>query len=225
LIIMQPITRETIVDRRQPAIRWSAIFAGTAVAVGVWILLQVFGMGAGLSAIDTDNAGSLRGVGIGTSVWSLLAPLVAMFIGGWIAGKLAATRDDRVGGLHGVVVWALTSVAGVMLAVSLISAIVPRTVAVESYDSTPTSDTYDRDYHPLAPTHQQLKTADRTGKALLAAGTSLLLSLGTGLLGGLLAVRGFGRPEGGHKRRRGDRDTHTTLQTPVVPPPPMDTAV
>jgi hypothetical protein len=222
---MQPITRETIVDRRQPAIRWSAIFAGTAVAVGVWILLQVFGMGAGLSAIDTDNAGSLRGVGIGTSVWSLLAPLVAMFIGGWIAGKLAATRDDRIGGLHGVVVWALTSVLGVMLAVSLVSAIVPRTVAVDSY-ATPTGETYDTDYHPLAPTHQQLKAADRTGKALLAAGTSLLLSLGTGLLGGLLAVRGFGgREDDGRRGLRRDRDTHTTLQTPVVPPPPMDTAV
>lgn len=220
---MQPITRETIVDRRQPAIRWSAIFAGTAVAIGVWILLQVFGMGAGLAAIDTDNAGSLRGVGIGTSVWSLLAPLIAMFIGGWIAGKLAATRDDRIGGLHGVVVWALASVAGVMLAVSLISAIVPRTVAVETYD-TPSSQV-DSDYHPLAPTHQQLKRADRTGKALLAAGTSLLLSLGTGLLGGLLAVRGFGKREDGHGHGRREHDKHTTLQTPVVPPPPMDTAV
>ena len=221
---MQPITRETIVDRRQPAVRWSAIFAGTAVAVGVWLLLQVFGMGAGLAAIDTDNAGSLRGVGIGTSVWSLLAPLIAMFIGGWVAGKLAATRDDRIGGLHGVIVWALTSVLGVMLAVSLISSIVPRSVTVDTAD-TPTSETYDRDYHPLAPTHQQLKVADRTGKALLAAGTSLLLSLGTGLLGGLLAVRGFRKHTGGRREEERIRESHTTLQTPVVPPPPTDTAV
>jgi hypothetical protein len=213
---MQPITRETIFDRRQPAVRWSAIFAGTAVAVGVWLLLQVFGMGAGLAAVDADNAGSLRGVGIGTSVWSLLAPLIAMFIGGWVAGKLAATRDDKVGGLHGVIVWALTSVLGVMLAVSLISAIVPHAVV---YDDTPAAD-IDADYHPLAPTHQQLKAADRTGKALLAAGTSMLLSLGTALLGGLLAVRGFGKHGEGTVVRR-----HDTLQTPAVPPPPMDTVV
>jgi hypothetical protein len=221
---MQPITRETIVDRRQPAVRWSAIFAGTAVAVGVWLLLQVFGMGAGLAAIDTDHAGSLRGVGIGTSVWSLLAPLIAMFVGGWVAGKLAATRDDKVGGLHGVVVWALTSVAGVMLAVSLISAIVPRTVTYD--DETPVAQADVDAYHPLAPTHQQLKAADRTGKALLAAGTSMLLSLGTALLGGLLAVRGFGKHgEGGLLHRRRDERRHDTLQTQAVPPPPMDTAV
>ena len=222
---MQPYTRETLVDRRQPAVRWSAIFAGTAVAVGAWLLLQIFGMGAGLAAVDADNAGSLRGVGIGTSVWSLIAPLIAIFAGAWIASKLAATRDEKVGGLHGVIVWALTSVLGVMLAVSLVSAIVPRTVV---YD-TPAA-AYDDTYHPLAPTHQQLKAADHTGKALLAAGTSMLLSLGTAILGGILAVRGFGKRGEGHGEHRlrthhfGHR-THDTLQTQAVPPPPIDTAV
>ncbi len=214
---MQPYTRETILDRRQPAVRWSAIFAGTAVGVGVWLLLQIFGMGAGLAAVDADHAGSLRDVGIGTSVWSLVAPLIAIFAGGWIAARLAATRDEKVGGLHGVIVWALTSVLGVMLAVSLVSAIVPHTVV---YDEPAAA--YDDTYHPLAPTHQQLKAADHTGKALLAAGTSMLLSLGTAILGGILAVRGFGkRGEGHHFGHR----SHDTLQTQAVPPPPIDTAV
>lgn len=229
---MQPYTRETIVDRRQPAIRWSAIFAGTAVAVGIWLLLQIFGMGAGLAAVDADHAGTLRGVSIGTSVWSLLAPLIAIAVGGWIAAKLAATRDDKIGALHGGIVWAITSVLGVMLAVSLVSAIVPHTVAV--YDTAPAA-AYDDTYRPLAPTHAQLRAADHTGKALLAAGTSMLLSLGTAVLGGILAVRGFGkrddRGEHTHRRHRfgvhgfGGHRTHDTLQTPAVPPPPMDTAV
>lgn len=226
---MQPYTRETIVDRRQAAVRWSAVFAGTVVAVGVWLLLQIFGMGAGLSAVDADNAGSLRGVGIGTSVWSLLAPLIAIFIGGWIAAKLASTRDDKVGALHGAIVWAITSVLGVMLAVSLISAIVPHTVAV--YDQPAAA--YDDVYHPLAPTHEQLRIADHTGKALLAVGTSMLLSLGCAVIGGILAARGIGTSgeRRGHQGRHrfgvhgfGHR-THDTLQTPAVPPPPMDTAV
>lgn len=228
---MQPYTRETIVDRRQAAVRWSAVFAGTTVAVGIWLLLQIFGMGAGLSAIDADNAGSLRGVGIGTSIWSLLAPLVAIFIGGWISAKLASTRDDKVGALHGTIVWAITSVLGVMLAVSLVSAIVPHTVAV--YDAPAAG--YDDTYHPLAPTHEVLRAADHTGKALLAVGTSMLLSLGTAVIGGILAARGFGKPgepgaEGGGRRRFGihrfgGHRTHDTLQTSAVPPPPLDTAV
>jgi hypothetical protein len=185
---MQTYTRE-IIDRRQPTIRWSAVFAGTAVACGLWILLQIFGMGAGLVAID-------RGAAIGSTAWSLLAPLIAMFLGAWIGALLSGTRDEKLGALHGVIVWALTSVLGVLATVALVSAIAG------------------------SPTTVVVTTTDFAGKALLACGTSLLLSLGTALLGGLLAVRGFGREGGEYRRER-----HTTMQTPVVPPPPgVDTA-
>jgi hypothetical protein len=207
---MQPITRE-IIDRRHPAVRWSAIFAGTAVAVGLWILLQIFGMGAGLAAVDTDRLGSLRGVSIGTTVWSLLAPLVAMFIGAWIAGKLAGSRDDRVAMLHGVIVWALTSVLGVLACVSLVSALASGVAHSHAviYDGSLSNN--DAEYAVRS-------AADATGKALLAAGVSLLLSLGTALIGGLLSVRKLDR--GGRRR-----EEHTTVQTPVVPPPAgVDTA-
>jgi hypothetical protein len=207
---MQPITRE-IIDRRQPAVRWSAIFAGTAVAVGLWVLLQIFGMGAGLAAVDTDRLGSLRGVGIGTTVWSLLSPLVAMFIGGWVAGKLAGTLDDRMGMLHAAIVWALTSVLGVLATVSLVSALASGVAHSHAiiYDGTITDNEAQ---------HAVRSAADATGKALLAAGTSLLLSLGTALIGGLLAVRKYS-----DRDRR--REAHTTVQTPVVPPPAgVDTA-
>ena len=56
--IMQPtISRETIlIDRRQPTLRWSAVFAGVACSAGFWMLLQLLGMGIGLAAIDVDNA-------------------------------------------------------------------------------------------------------------------------------------------------------------------------
>jgi len=209
---MQPITRE-IIDRRHPAVRWSAIFAGTAVAVGLWILLQIFGMGAGLAAIDTDRLGSLRGVSIGTTVWSLLAPLVAMFIGGFIAGKLAGTLDDRMGMLHGVIVWALTSVLGVLATVALVSALASGVAHSHAviYDGSVSSSDAERAVR---------SAADATGKALLAAGISLLLSLGTALLGGLLSIRKLDRGERGRRR-----EEHTTVQTPVVPPPAgVDTA-
>jgi hypothetical protein len=209
---MQPITRE-IIDRRQPAVRWSAIFAGTAVAVGLWILLQIFGMGAGLAAVDTDRLGSLRGVSIGTTVWSLLAPLVAMFIGGWVAGKLAGTFDDRLGMLHGVIVWALTAVLGVLATASLVSALASGVAHSHAV-------IYDGSVGDYDTQHAVRTAADATGKALLAAGTSLLLSLGTALLGGLLAVRKYERGD-----RSRSREDHTTVQTPVVPPPSgVDTA-
>ncbi len=89
------------------------MFAGTALAVAAWLLLHLIGLGIGLAAVDVDDLGSLHRVGIGTTVWSLIAALIAMFLGGMFAGKLSGTYDRKVAGAHGVVVGALTSVLGV----------------------------------------------------------------------------------------------------------------
>jgi hypothetical protein len=120
---MQPtISRETIlIDRRQPALRWSAVFAGATCSAGFWLLLQVLGLGIGLASIDVDNAGSLRGVGLGTTVWSLIAPLFAMFLGGLVAGRLATTTERKIAGMHGLVMWALTSIVGLWATIWIVT--------------------------------------------------------------------------------------------------------
>jgi hypothetical protein len=120
---MRPFSRETIIDRRQSHMRWSAVLAGTAFAIGVWILLQTLGMGIGLSAVNVDDAGNLKGIGIGTGVWSLIAPLIAMFIGALLAGRLSGTWSRKVGAMHGGVMWALALVIGLWAMFSLVSAI------------------------------------------------------------------------------------------------------
>ena len=120
---MQPIARETVVERRQPTVRWSAVFAGAAAATALWLFLQVLGMGFGLSAIDTDDAGSLRGVGIGTGIWSLIAPALALFVGGAVAARASRSYDRVNNGIHGLLTWALTTVLGVMVMFSIVSAV------------------------------------------------------------------------------------------------------
>jgi hypothetical protein len=121
---MSPITREAVVERRQSHVRWSVIFAGTAFSIGVWILLQALGMGLGLAAVDTDNAGSLRGVGIGTGIWSLIAPLIALFVGGLVVGRMAGTRERLAAAIHAGVMWALAITIGVWAVLSIASMMV-----------------------------------------------------------------------------------------------------
>src|SRR5262245_57805441 len=118
---MRPITRETIVERRQPQLRWSAVFGGTILAIGLWILLQVLGMGLGLAAVNTDNAGNLKGIGIGTGIWTLIAPLIALFLGAWLAGRMSGSRDKKIGAMHGGVIWALAMIIGLWAVVSTVS--------------------------------------------------------------------------------------------------------
>jgi hypothetical protein len=123
--IMQPtISRETVlIDRRQPKLRWSAVFAGAICSIGFWILLQLIGVGIGLASVEVDDIQSLRGAGVGTTVWSLISPLIAMFFGGLIAGKLSQTYDRKVAGAHGLVMWALTAIVGLVATISIVAAV------------------------------------------------------------------------------------------------------
>jgi hypothetical protein len=119
----RPIVRETIVERRQAPVRWGAVFAGTFTAVGVWILLELLGTGIGLCSVDVERGANLRGVGLGTGIWSIVAPLVALFVGAVVGARLAGTRDRKIGALHGVVMWGLSSVLGVLAVVTTVGAI------------------------------------------------------------------------------------------------------
>jgi hypothetical protein len=123
---MKPFTRETVTDRRQGAVRWTAVIAGALVALGTWLLLQLLLTGGALSAIDADHVDKLRSYSIGTSVGSILAPLLAMFAGGLVAGKLASYYDAKVSAFHGALVWTIASVIGVALLGSVVSSMASR---------------------------------------------------------------------------------------------------
>jgi hypothetical protein len=94
---------------------WGAIFGGAFVALGMWILLYSLGLALGLSSVDPGNPGSARSAGIGTGIWSLIAPLIALFVGGYVAARTAGVVDKMGGALHGMVLWGLTTLAGTIL--------------------------------------------------------------------------------------------------------------
>ncbi|WP_205525394.1 hypothetical protein [Pyxidicoccus trucidator] len=94
---------------------WSSILGGAFVALGIWILLYSLGLALGLSSVDPGDPGSARSAGIGTGIWSLIAPLIALFVGGYVASRTAGVVDKMGGALHGVVLWGLTTLAGTLL--------------------------------------------------------------------------------------------------------------
>lgn len=94
---------------------WGAIFGGTFVALGVWILLYALGLALGLSSVNPSDPSSARSAGIGTGIWSLIAPLIALFVGGLVASRTAGVVDKMGGALHGAVLWGLTTLVGVVV--------------------------------------------------------------------------------------------------------------
>jgi len=60
-------------------LRWSAVFAGGACSVGIWLVLELLGVGAGLYAHHTaDSAGGMHAASVATRVWSLVAQKVVV---------------------------------------------------------------------------------------------------------------------------------------------------
>ena len=92
-----------------PRVRWSAIFAGWLVGMGVSWLMYLLGLAAGFTAIDAANAENVaKGLSIGTGVWILLTWVVSLFLGGMFAAWFDGKTDHTVGTLHGIAVWALS---------------------------------------------------------------------------------------------------------------------
>src|SRR4051812_11214016 len=118
MVMEEVISSGTAAPFPPPRLSWSAIFGGTVAALGIWILLYSFGIAIGLSAIDPNQARSLKGSGIFTGLWSLIAPLIALFVGGLVAGRGAGSVTRVGGGTHGLVMWGLTTLAGVFLVMS-----------------------------------------------------------------------------------------------------------
>src|SRR5688572_23556264 len=111
-------------ERRAHHVSWGALFAGAIVALASWILLYAIGLAVGLSSVDPGDMSSAKVAGIGTGIYSLLSPLIALFCGGLVASRLAGLVSHKDGALHGVVVWGITTLAGLMVIGMLLQNIV-----------------------------------------------------------------------------------------------------
>jgi hypothetical protein len=93
--------------RKHHSLCWGAVLAGTIAAIGIHLLLTTLGIGAGLAPFKpvTDSQPIvLFSTGTGL-VWSLFA-IIALSLGGWLAGRLSGC--PKSGWMHGVLVWSLT---------------------------------------------------------------------------------------------------------------------
>jgi len=80
---------------------WPAIFGGAFFALGVMLVLSLFGVAIGAAA-----AGATQGVRVWAGIWSLVTIFLSFLAGGWLAAK--ASSVTRVEGrLHGLVTWGL----------------------------------------------------------------------------------------------------------------------
>lgn len=100
-------------ERRR--VSWGSIFAGMVTVLAVSVLISMLVTSIGLFKFDPLSDDPTAGIGATVGIGTAISMFISFIIGGFVAGKLAGAD----GVLHGLVVWAITSVFAVIMVVML----------------------------------------------------------------------------------------------------------
>jgi hypothetical protein len=119
---------ETALIDRGPTVSWGAIFAGAVSAAALSFVLLAIGAAFGLSVVSPwdftrgEAAEAAAVAGIGSAIFLVIVHAISSGVGGYLAGrlrsKLAGLRGDETyfrDTAHGLVVWAVSAVATILL--------------------------------------------------------------------------------------------------------------
>ena len=104
----------TAVVRR---ISWSAIIAGVLLAVMAQILMNILGLAISAAALDPDAPRNAIGptFSTGAVVWMGVSTMLSLFIGGYVASRLSGNSNRGDAMLHGLIVWALSTLLSFLM--------------------------------------------------------------------------------------------------------------
>ena len=112
--------------RAYPTIDWPAIFAGAMVAVAVSFVAATFGSAIGLSTTSPYKGAHPIYFYVALGIWMIFIAVSSFAAGGYITGRLrrlaeGASQHERDirDCVHGLVVWALAAVVGMLLALAV----------------------------------------------------------------------------------------------------------
>ncbi|HEY4421569.1 MAG TPA: hypothetical protein VGN22_18735 [Pseudonocardia sp.] len=104
-----PVSGASEVPFGRDRVRWGPVWAGVIVALAVFVVLQLFFFAVGV--LGPGYGGNTTG-----GIVSGVLALVSFFIGGLLAGASTVWRGAGDGLLHGVLVWALSMLGILVLA-------------------------------------------------------------------------------------------------------------
>ncbi|BAQ47185.1 MULTISPECIES: hypothetical protein [Methylobacterium] len=115
-------------------VSWGAIFAGAVTALVTQVILNLVGVGVGLSSVGvnaSDNPAAST-LSTGAGLWFVVSGIVASLAGGAIAGRLSGKPLPGAAALHGLVSWAVTTLVVIYLVTSAASGLVGGTLSTVS---------------------------------------------------------------------------------------------
>jgi hypothetical protein len=180
---------------------WSAIFSGAFVALVLMILLNMLGVAIGAAVLDPTGGVDAQGFGIGAGLWYTISGLIALFFGGWVAGRIGGYPERFESFLYGLVTWGLVSIVTFYFLTTAMGQIVGGAVGVvgqtfgAATDVPMITQTLEQQLADVGVTQEQIQQiqqdatviADDVSTAVAVAAFWAFLSM---LLGGLAAAFG-----------------------------------
>lgn len=102
---------------------WGAVIAGALTALMITLLLTLLFGGIGLNSFNPASANPV-GDGTGSIIAVVITNLLSLFVGGWVAGRLAGSprRSDSI--IHGILTWGVLTLATLFLLSSAVGSLI-----------------------------------------------------------------------------------------------------
>ncbi|WP_144441149.1 PhnA-like protein [Bradyrhizobium sp. CCGE-LA001] len=115
-------------------VAWGAVFAGAVIGLVMQIILNMVGLGVGLSAMDIaqGDAPSAGSMSVGAGIWFVVSGIVTAALGGYIAGRLSGKASQSTTAYHGLISWAVSTLTVVYLLSSAASGMIGGAVSTAS---------------------------------------------------------------------------------------------
>lgn len=106
-------------------ISWGAVFAGLIIAMVIQLALSMLGLGIGFGALSPMETGEApTGLDTGALIWWVVSSLISLFVGGWVAGRLAGMPKAFDSILHGLLTWSLVTLLSFYLITTAVGRII-----------------------------------------------------------------------------------------------------
>jgi len=131
MVIKQPIAQAShgSFDDQCSRISWSAIFLGVIAVIMIHNLFNMLGIAVGAAGYEPE-IDTLKVISIGEMIWLVVTNFIAMFIGGWLAGRLSGLPADFEGYIHGFAVWCVSTLILLMLLATSVGSVVSGTAGI-----------------------------------------------------------------------------------------------
>lgn len=112
-----PATRAEVEAITDESVKWSSVWTGFVVSLPIQLVLSAIGIGTALRSYNPAAGDYGQRIANTVGMWSSISMLIALFIGGYVAARLASGYGVRHAWMQGTMVWALATLLGVAFGV------------------------------------------------------------------------------------------------------------